>query len=132
MAVVVLLIILLAAAGSQAFGGDSISHAVNPLLSARVAANHTSYFIYQDADSGFNHGFPSGFFGTTAKIRLETACLDDAGSVDGCSTDPDRLDRERGNVLRIAFDPLSSGQFAGMNIEEPEGWGGQHRGWGMI
>jgi hypothetical protein len=104
------------------------------LLTDRAAANLEAFYVYQDADSGFNHGFPSGFFAdspaTLPKIHLDAACLDDASSPMGCSTDSNRLDRDRVNVLRISFDPLTSGQFAGVNIEEPHNWGTNPRGVG--
>src|ERR1051325_12242736 len=46
------------------------------LLADRVAANRTSFYVYQDADSGFNHGFPSGFFGDIGRVHLNTVCVD--------------------------------------------------------
>ena len=104
------------------------------LLADRVGENRTQFYIYQDADSGFSHGFPSGFFGdsqaTIESITLDAACIDDPAASNGCSTDPERLDRERGTVLRITFPPLPPGHYAGVNIEEPEHWGAQNRGTG--
>src|SRR5436305_2768057 len=104
------------------------------VLTGRTEANRQAFYVYLDGDSGFNHGFPSGFFadslGTLQKIHLDSACLDDSSSSTGCSPDPNRLDRQRVNVLRIAFDPLSSRQFAGVNVEEPEHWGAEPRGVG--
>jgi hypothetical protein len=100
------------------------------LINQRVNANRANFFVYQDSDSAFNHGFPSGLFGEINKIHFDVACVDDRNSESGCSTDMTRLDRERGNVLRISFDPLSVDQFAGVNIEEPENWGAQMRGVG--
>jgi hypothetical protein len=41
-----------------------------------------------------------------------------------------RLERDRGTVLRVSFDPLRPGEFAGINMEEPEHWGAQPRGIG--
>ncbi len=115
----------------KAFGRSSISDLAYPLLAERVTANRTSFYVYQDADSGFNHGFPSGWFGATSKIDLDSACVNDpADAEDGCSTDRERLDGDRGTVLRISFGPLSPEQFAGVNIEEPENWGAQPRGTG--
>jgi hypothetical protein len=58
------LVILVAATGSQTVGDVGISDAAYSLLSARAAANRMRFFVYQDADSALNHGFPSGFFGT--------------------------------------------------------------------
>src|ERR1035438_10167561 len=45
----------------------------------------------------------------------------------------DVLDRQRGNVIRVAFDPLVSGEYAGINFEEPERWGfsGAGRGYDL-
>ena len=40
------------------------------------------------------------------------------------------LDRLRGNVMRIVFDPLASGEYAGVNFEEPENWGSLRTGVG--
>lgn len=117
--------------GTPASGKDLISSGIGdaayPLLAERVSANRTNFYVYLNADSGFNHGFPSGFFAdkpeTLRKIHLDTACVDDPNTANGCSTDSTRLDRDRGTVWRISFDPLSPGEFAGVNLEEPENWG---------
>ncbi len=92
------------------------------LLDGRASANQEYFFVFQDGDSGFNHGFPSGSFGDRSKIHVETACLDDPTARNGCSTDQTRLDPTRGPVLRVSFDPLPSGDFAGLNIQEPENY----------
>src|SRR3954452_24766139 len=54
--------------------------------------------------------------------RLE-GCVDDPNSVTGTSNDPNALDRSRGNVLRVTSPALPAGQFAGLNIQEPENFG---------
>jgi len=95
-------------------------------LNQRVAANQISFYIYLDQDSGFHHGFPSGFFGSPGNlgtIHIDTGCIDDPNVANGCSTNPDILDRVHGTVMRIAFDPQTPGKFVGVNIEEPENWG---------
>ena len=99
-------------------------------LTSRVFANQTSFYIYQDQDSALNHGFPSGWFGASSiqnnlnqYIQLDTGCVDDANAPNGCSSDITKLDQTRGTVVRITFAPLTSGLFAGVNIEEPENWG---------
>jgi hypothetical protein len=92
-------------------------------LTTRVTANRLAWYVYQDQDVGFNHGFPSGFFGAIDRIHLNAACIDDPLASDGCSSDPNRLDTARGTVLRVSFDPIPEGLFAGLNIEEPEDWG---------
>ena len=107
---------------------SDLSDGAYSLLSERVAANRRSFFVYQDMDSGFNHGFPSGFFGAQEKINLNSGCVDDINAANGCSNDPDRLDHDHGTVLSVSFGSLSSGQFAGVNFEEPEGWGANPRG----
>jgi hypothetical protein len=99
-------------------------------LNARASANRSGFYVYKDADSGFNHGFASGWFGDTSKLSLNAACVDDPASATGCSTDPDRLDRNHGTVLEISFAPLSGTDFAGINIEEPEDWGSLRNGTG--
>jgi hypothetical protein len=100
------------------------------LVSQRVAGNRQVFYVYQDADAGTNHGFASGFFGSFTKIEVDAACVDDAAAANGCATDTTRLDRTRGNVLRMTFAPLGSTEFAGVNFEEPENWGAQNRGTG--
>lgn len=78
------------------------------LLQQRVTENRKVFFVYRDADSAFNHGFPSGFFGALNKIALDANCVDDPATATGCASDRNRLDRERGNVLRISFAPAAS------------------------
>ncbi len=97
------------------------------LLNERVAANTRQFFLYKDADSGFNHGFPSGYFGATQQIWVNPACIDDATASDGCSTDTRRFGQQ---VLQIKFGPLSAGQSAGLDIEEPMGFVNGHSGTG--
>jgi Domain of unknown function (DUF4214) len=105
---------------------SAVSSAAYSLLSDRVEANQAAFFVYQDADSGLNHGFPSGKFASNNDpaiingIGVDTAFVDDATG----------LDRLRGTVLQVTFPRLASGQFAGLNIEEPENNGANPRGMG--
>ncbi len=101
------------------------------LLNERSAANRAGFYVYHDADSAFNHGTASGLFGATGKTHLDAACVDDASSASGCSGDLTRLDRVRGNVLRVSFDALASGETAGVTFEEPFGWSVQQTGKGF-
>lgn len=102
----------------------ALTDAAYLLLTNLIAFNRTVFYVYQDADSGFNHGFPSGFFGADPsdlnRIHLDTACVDEPASAAGCSTDVNRLDRAHGNVMSVSFDPLPAGHFAGVNIQEPQ------------
>jgi hypothetical protein len=105
---------------------NTISGPAYELLNQRTSANQNSFYVYLDQDSGFNHGFPSGFFassGNLSTIHIDSGCIDDPTSATGCSTNPNVLDRTRGTVLSISFDPQTGNNFAGVNIEEPENWG---------
>lgn len=119
---------------AAAAAGTVNTSAAYSVLTGRTEAITANFFVYQDADSGFNHGFPSGLFAdhpaTLQKIHLDSACIDDASSPTGCSSDPNALDRVRVNVLQVSFDALTAGQYAGVNIEEPEDWGEDPRGVG--
>jgi len=116
---------LFAVAGAQS--QTDISTGAYGLLNTRTAANQQSMYVYLDQDSGLNHGFPSGFFasnpGNLATIHIDTGCIDDPNAATGCSTDPNVLDRSHVTVVRFSFDAQTSGNFAGVNIEEPENWG---------
>lgn len=109
-----------------------ISGPAYDLLNARVSANRSAFYVYKDADSGLNHGFASGCYGATWKIAVESACVDDPASPEGCSDDFSRIDTDRGTVLRIAFAPIEPDQWAGVNIEEPENWGAVRQGGATI
>jgi hypothetical protein len=102
---------------------SALADAAYALVSERVRAGQETFAVYQDADSSLNHGFPSGLFGNPVAIQINGACIDDAAAPGGCSTDPARLDRSRGTVLALTFGPRGSGQFHGLNIEEPQNWG---------
>jgi hypothetical protein len=45
---------------------SDLSDPAYQLLANRTIANRKNFYIYQNADSGFNHGVPSGFFGATS------------------------------------------------------------------
>jgi hypothetical protein len=104
---------------------SSLSDGAYALLGTRAAANRANFYVYKDAESAYNHGTPSGSFGADAsdlnRIHLNVACVDE-NSASGCSTDVNKLDRTHVNVMRVAFDPLPAGHFAGVNIQEPEAY----------
>ncbi|HEX8354424.1 MAG TPA: VCBS repeat-containing protein [Pyrinomonadaceae bacterium] len=111
-----------APAGSQS---SPLSDAAYALLVQRAHANRANFYVYRDADSPYNRGTPSGLFGADAsdldRVHVSPACVDE-NSPSGCSTDVNKLDRAHVNVLRVAFDPLPAGHFAGVNIQEPEAY----------
>ncbi|MBV8282718.1 MAG: hypothetical protein JO347_11765, partial [Candidatus Eremiobacteraeota bacterium] len=97
-----------------------------------TTANHSGFFVYKDADSGFNHGFPSGIFTSNNgifpyQITIDTACLDDpANTTIGCypASDTTHFDASRGTVMRISFPFMPDDSYwAGLNIEDPQDWG---------
>jgi hypothetical protein len=102
-------------------------------LQTRVTANQVGFYVYKDEDSGLNHGFPSGYFAnpmsTLGTIHLNAGCVDapaaDATSTLGCypSSATNALDTVHGTVMQFSFDAQAPGDFAGVNIEEPQNWG---------
>src|SRR5260370_15637179 len=106
---------------------NTISDCAYELLNQRVTANRQNFYVYKDADSPFNHGFPSGLFGTIdlSKVSLDSGCVDDPASSTGCSTDPTRLDTTRGTVFRFNYPPLGGSDFVGLNWQAPENYNGQ-------
>jgi hypothetical protein len=60
---------------------STISDNAFPPLSVRATADQSQFYVYQNSDSGLNHGFPSGFFGdsqaTLAKLHINPAAIDD-------------------------------------------------------
>jgi hypothetical protein len=116
--------------GSIGWAGPLASDA-RSAISGRMASSRTGFQVYVDGDSAFNHGYPSGKFGSPSALdglELDPSCVEDtASTTTGCSISADKLDRVRGTVFRIKFPALPRGQYAGLNIEEPEGWGSQAR-----
>ncbi|NOT62002.1 MAG: hypothetical protein HOP19_17445 [Acidobacteria bacterium] len=107
----------------KTFTVGTISDGVFPLLWRRTLYNRIGFYVFQDADSGINRGYPSGFFGQIEKLSLDAACVNDPAAANGCApAGATRLDRVRGNVMRLTFASLSAGQFVGVNFEEPENW----------
>ena len=103
---------------------------IDSLLVARSSADQQVFYVYQDADSGFNHAFPSGKFASNntdptvlAKMHINSAAVDDPSSSSGTTADPTRMDQAHGTVMQLVFDPLALGEFVGVNLEEPENWG---------
>jgi hypothetical protein len=89
----------------------------------RLSENTNGFFVYRDSDSAYNHGFPSGVFGSFG-IHLDSACVDDLVSPSGCTTDRQRFDASRGTVFRLVMPPLMPDQVAGLNFREPENFNG--------
>ncbi len=103
----------------------TISDCAYQELNDRVSYNANNVFVYLDQDSGFNHALPCGYFGDVIKVSIDDGCVDDSSdTTTGCypATNTTVLDVTRGTVLRATCAPLPTGDFAGLNIEEPEGW----------
>jgi hypothetical protein len=114
-------LLLVATVATATLATDFDQAAAYSLLNSRTAANRASFEIYRDADSGFNHGSLTSITGATARVHINSSCIDDPSTASGCSSDPNRLDRTRGTILSITFDPLASGETAAVHIVEPEG-----------
>ena len=114
----------------QQLTSAAISNRAYEYVAGLVSSNRANFYIYQNADSGLNHSFPSGWYGVINKIHLNAGCIDDPKSSSGCSSDPDQLDQQRGTVLSVAFDAMATGEHAGVYFEEPEYWGTQPGGQG--
>ena len=67
-----------------------ISPGAQELLHNRVSFNQANFYVYQDGDSAFNHGFPSGEFPRPLihKLRVNAFCVDDPNAATGCSPNP--------------------------------------------
>ncbi len=132
--------LLTAAFAAGAAGSADFSEGAYELLHQRVGYHSEHFYVYRDADSGFNRGTPSGFFAGDRwgqrpdlrdQIRIDAACVFDASQPTGCSADPNALDRQRGTVMRITSPPLQgTTEFAGLYLEEPEGFSAAPRGRG--
>jgi hypothetical protein len=124
-----LFLVTLLCAVVPAHGQTNISTPAYQLINKRALADQGNFYVYLDQDSGFNHGFPSGFMGTDeSTISLNSGCIDSASSSTGCSTDPAVLDQVHGTVMSITFAAQSSGNWAGLAIEEPQEWLGLQYG----
>jgi hypothetical protein len=116
----------LAAASEQAQG--SLTDLALDRINEVAAENRANFYLYKDVDSGMNHGFPSGYFGALPKIRLHTGCV--PADETGCRSETTSSDLVRRTVMEVRFDPLAPGEYAGINIEEPENFGAAPRGHG--
>ena len=112
--IIVLLLQLPLAAQTTAISGPAYQE-----ITSRVTANQQSFSIYQDADSGFNHGFFAAIPNANG-VLVNAACIDNAANMTtGCATNTNVLDTTRGTVLSITLTP-STGTFSGVNIQEPQ------------
>lgn len=104
-----------------------VSDAAYSLLADRVEFNRDNFFVFQDADSGFNDGCASGWYASPGLnpadvIEVDPAGVHDPSAPGGLTAEQTRFDRERGTVMRIAFHNLVGTQYAGVVFEEPEGY----------
>ncbi len=110
--------------GSGAGACTSVSDCSFQLLNERVLANQQGFFVYKDGDSAFNHGYPSGLFGTIdlSQVKLNSSCVDDPTSPTGCSTDSSALEGTRGTVFSLTYPPLTGENFVGLDFIDPENY----------
>ena len=129
-----LLLSLAVSRPASAQSATSVSGPAYSLINARTSQNQSQFFVYDNVDSPFNHGFPSGVFGSSTaamgKLHVDPGCVYSATSANGCSTDPTAMDQTRGTVLQLSFDALASGEYVGLNFEEPQNWGANQNGIG--
>lgn len=82
------------------------------------------FIVYEDQDSGHNHGTFSGFFGSPSardRITIDTGCVPMGNPPVGCASAPNTIDKDHGTVIRFTFPPLTGTEFAGVSCVEPEG-----------
>lgn len=100
------------------------SGAAYAFLNDRIDESTRTFFLYNDLDDGQSQGAASGWFGSRERLTVDSGCVDDPNDdVTGCSRDRMRTDCDRGTVLRMTWAPQSTIEYAGLNIEDPEGYG---------
>jgi hypothetical protein len=86
-------------------------------LGSQVTDNQTGFYVYREYNSGVNHGFPTGRSGVTSKVHVDPA---------------DYLPLESPKeMVHVSFDPLASGESAGMSFVEPESGGSTGTGYDL-
>jgi hypothetical protein len=113
---------------------QSVSEGLDSLLASTLTDIRSNYYLYERFDSGFNHGFLSGLFANPPSLitssAIQSSCILDVNAVSGCNSDPKALDKT-GTWLRLSIPPLTSSQYFGLNIEEPEKYGVLRTGYGL-
>lgn len=101
---------------------STISNCAYQVLTQRSLASQNAFFIYQDADSGLNHGFPIVFPDPAPGGVGIVSCVDDPASTTGCDTLSTAEDGTRGTVLQIVLPSLIQGQFVGVYFVDPQNY----------
>jgi hypothetical protein len=109
--------------GQATPASDKVFKYVNGLMSNI----RNQYFIFETGDSGFNHGIPSGLFGSPTSLltsdAINAGCVFDPQASDGCSSSTAVYDTKKA-MLRLKIPPLTNrSQYFGLNLEEPEKYG---------
>src|SRR5713226_2856561 len=84
------------AQGPQAGDPTWLSPAVKA-VDTEVQKLRQGFIVYEDVDSGYNHGTFSGFFGSpsaVAKISIDTGCVPSGNPPTGCSSDVNAVDKD--------------------------------------
>lgn len=118
--------------GIAAHSQTNISPRSYEEINNRAVADQSSFYVYLDQDSGFNHGFPSGFMGTdyVSTVTLNAGCVDPGATATTClpTTSTSTLDQVHGTVLSISIAAQPTGNWAGLAMEEPMEWLGLQYG----
>ncbi len=115
-------------------GAQTVSTAsAYSFIHASATEVRSAFFLYRDQDDGISHGFPSGIFPAefAHRIEIDPGCVDDPLSPSGCRQTRAQVDCDHGTVLRVTWRPMSAGQYAGIFIEEPEGYLSSRAGRGL-
>jgi hypothetical protein len=115
-------ILLIVTFGVSPTLAGTVSSNAYTLIDQRTNAIGKSFLVYFDQDSGFNHGFASGFMGSIFPQGVNAGCIDAPSAPGGCATDVTSLDRTRGTVLQVQYPTLGATDWSGLGFVEPENY----------
>ncbi len=103
----------------------NVTNCAFQLINQRVDANQNAFFVYEDGNSAFNHGYIS-LFGTVdlTKVGINAFCVDDPALQTGCSSDAAALDGVRGTVVSFTYPPMAGENYVGLDFLDPENYNG--------
>ena len=96
----------------------SISDSAFKLVNRRAAVNRGRFFVYQNADSAYNHGYPTRWMEMDSKVYVNPQWVDTINS--GGSDGYNRTDR--GTVIRIDLNSQSPKTLTVFSVEQPVDW----------